>query len=109
MVSPGETPSILTLNPDYFLIAKPLAKFIYRLARKATGARGIAEYGLDTLHHRSGSTMPFRKFRENIVDIVEGTKTDPLPDFDLEIVPGKGGEKLRITHRQKFIPMTTAA
>jgi plasmid replication initiation protein len=109
VVSPGETPTILTLNSDYFLIAQPLAKFIYRLARKATGARGIAEYGLDTLHHRSGSAMPFRKFREAIHEIVAATKTDPLPDFDLEILPAKGGEKLRMTDRKKALTMKTAA
>ncbi|MGE0853133.1 MAG: replication initiator protein A [Hyphomicrobiaceae bacterium] len=56
VVSPGEAPSILTLNPDYFLISRPLGKYIYRLARKATEARGIADYGLDTLYHRSEST-----------------------------------------------------
>jgi plasmid replication initiation protein len=109
VVSPKETPSILTLNSDYFLIAKPLAKFIYRLARKATGARGIAEYGLDTLHHRSGSTMPFRKFRESIEEIVDATKGDPLPDFDLEILQGKSGPKLRMVDRKKLIATKSAA
>jgi Replication initiator protein A len=37
VVKPEGKPSILTLNPDYFLINRPIAKFIYRLARKAAG------------------------------------------------------------------------
>ena len=36
-VEPDKNPSILTLHPDYFLLAKPLARFIYRLARKGGG------------------------------------------------------------------------
>ena len=46
VVSPRETPSILTLNSDYFLIARPIAKFIYRLARKATGAAALPSTAL---------------------------------------------------------------
>lgn len=109
VVSAADTPTILTLNADYFLIGKPLAKFIYRLARKAAGTSGFAEYGLDTLHHRSGSTMPFRKFRESIQEIVELTREEPLPDFDISIVEGKGGDKLRMVSRKKQIPMQSAA
>jgi hypothetical protein len=58
---------------------------------------------------RAASTMPFRKFRENIEEIVAATKTDPLPDFGLAIAPSKGCDKLRMTDSKKFVPMTTAA
>ena len=109
VVSPNETPSILTLNSDYFLISRPLAKFLYRLARKAAGTSGIAEYGLETLYHRSGSAMPFRKFREALEEIVTAAKTDPLPDFDIDIVPGKNGDKLRMTDRKKQLAHAAAS
>lgn len=109
VVTTQASPSILTLNRDYFLISRPLAKFIYRLARKACGTHGIAEYGLQTLYERSGSAMPFRKFRDAIKDLVATTKVDALPDFDIEIVPGKGGEKLRMMDRRKQLPMSSAA
>ncbi len=102
-------PSILTLNPDYFLITRPLAKFIYRLARKACGTHGVAEYGIQTLYQRSGSNGPYRKFRVMLEKLVEQTRTDPLPDFNIEIVTGKGGDKLRMTNRNKALPMKTAA
>jgi len=109
VVAPGQTPSILTLNPDYFLIARPLAKFIYRLARKACGKHGIADYGLDTLYQRSGSAMPFRKFRDAIEELVTATKNDPLPDFNLEILPSQSGQKLRMTDRTRALTSADAA
>lgn len=109
VVTSGESPSILTLNPDYFLLAKPLAKFLYRLARKACGKHGIAEYNLETLYARSGSEMPFGKFRESIRDIVEQSNQKPLPDFNLEIVGARNGEKLRMMERKKQVAMQKAA
>lgn len=110
VVTDGETPSILTLNMDYFLISKPLARFIYRLARKACGTTGIADYGLDTLHKRSGSPMPFRKFRESLLEVVKEAHENPLPDFDIEILPAKGNEeKLRMTDRRKKLDLKDAA
>jgi hypothetical protein len=41
--------------------------------------------------------------------LVEQTRTDPLPDFNIEIVIGKGGDKLRMTNRNKALSMKTAA
>jgi plasmid replication initiation protein len=109
VVTSESTPSILTLNRDYFLISRPLAKFVYRLARKACGTSGFAEYGLETLYERSGSAMPFRKFRDCMKELVENSRQDPLPDFDLEIVPAKVGEKLRMMDRRKAVPLQSAA
>jgi plasmid replication initiation protein len=109
VVTSSGTPSILTLNPDYFLLNKPLAKFIYRVARKACGKHGFAEYGLDTLYARSGSEMPFNKFRDSIRDIVHQSREKPLPDFDLDIVEGRNGDKLRMMDRRKQVPQQNAA
>lgn len=103
VVKPDDKPSILTLNPDYFLIARPLAKFIYRLARKAAG-QGEATYGIETVHHRSGSEMPIRKFRAQLEQLVEASKTDPLPDYDLEIIMRNGTKQLKMVNRTKALP-----
>lgn len=89
-------PSILTLNPDYFPITRPIARFLYRLARKAAGATE-ATYGLSELHKRSGSTLPRHKFRQAIQEIVEAAA--PLPDYDLSLVDGKEGPALRMVNR----------
>ncbi len=84
VVRPDGKPTILTLNPDYFLLSRPIAKFIYRLARKAAGDT-TAFYSLKELHKRSGAKVPMRKFRQTIVEIVETAKTTPLPDYDLSL------------------------
>lgn len=103
VVNPSDKPSVLTLHADYFLIVKPLARFIYRLARKSAGTTGISDYGLETVHLRSGSSLPFSKFRRALQEIVEDSKLCPLPEYNLEILPAKNGEKLRMTKRHAQI------
>lgn len=82
VVRPDGKPTILTLNPDYFLLSRPITKFIYRLARKAAGDT-TACYSLKELHKRSGAKVPMRKFRQTIQEIVDAAETTPLPDYDL--------------------------
>lgn len=91
-------PTILTLNPDYFLIARPIAKFIYRLARKAAG-EGEAFYSVKELHKRSGSKLPERKFRQAIEGIVTAAAIKPLPDYDLTLEEGAHDLILRMRKR----------
>lgn len=100
VVQPDGKPSILTLNPDYFLINQPIARFVYRLARKAAGTSS-AYYTLDDLRYRSGSRLPPGKFRAKIESIVESTKTTPLPDYDLELRTTKRGAVLHMTRREE--------
>lgn len=82
VVRPDGKPTILTLNPDYFLLSRPIARFIYRLARKAAGET-TACYSLKELHKRCAAKVPMRKFRRTIEEIVETAKSTPLPDYDL--------------------------
>lgn len=99
VVRPDGKPSILTLSPDYFLISRPLAKFIYRLARKAAG-EGEAFYRVDDLHYRSGSKLPAHKFRAALQEIVKAAQDDPLPDYDLELKSGDRGAVLKMSKRK---------
>lgn len=84
VVRPDGKPTILTLNPDYFLISRPIARFIYRLARKAAGDT-TACYSLKELRKRCDARMPMRKFRRTIEEIVESAQKTPMPDYDLEL------------------------
>lgn len=106
VVDPSGRPSILTLSPDYFLIAKPTARFIYRLARKAAGQTD-AYYSVKDLHYRSGSTLPLSKFIRSVEEIVASTLSTPLPDYDLELKPGRGrnGPTLYMKRREKDLPV----
>jgi plasmid replication initiation protein len=103
IVNPEGKPSILTLNADYFLINRPIAKFIYRLARKAAG-EGEAFYSIPEVHRRSGSKLPPHKFRQAVEEIVADAELDPLPDYDLILEPGSRAPVLRMRHRKRGIP-----
>lgn len=108
VVNPNGKPTILTLNPEYFLIARPLAKFIYRLARKAAGDTE-AYYKVSDLHYRSGSRLPIHKFRAAIEEIVTAAQDDPLPDYDLELRNKERGGVLRMAHRKQVAPSLVGA
>ncbi|MEL6435936.1 MAG: replication initiator protein A [Pseudomonadota bacterium] len=99
VVKPDGAPSILTLNPDYFLIAKPIARFIYRLARKAAG-QGEAFYTMADLHYRSGTKLPIAKFQKAVETIVSNAELDPIPDYDLTLIRGHDDAVLRMKRRE---------
>ncbi len=98
VVKDNDYSSILTLNPDYFLIRKPTARFIYRLARKAAG-KDEAHYSFIDLYHRSGTTLPFHKFKSSLLELISNCETDPLPDYDLTVKPGRESPVLCMQHR----------
>ena len=100
-----KTPEVLTMNPDYFLIEKGLARFLYRLARKAAG-QGEAVYSLQTIYARTGSTRAFKKFCFDLRALV---CANDLPDYALELIDGAEGGLLRMTHRTPALPEASAA
>lgn len=100
VVRPDGKPTILTLNPDYFLLSRPLARFIYRLARKAAG-EDQAFYSLKELHKRSGAKVPMRKFRQAVEEIVETARTTPLPDYDL-ILEDRGHDQVLVMRNRSW-------
>jgi plasmid replication initiation protein len=70
---------ILTLNPAYFELRKPLERRMYEIARKHVGRQGIWEIGLETLRSKCGSTVErTRQFRAEVSKIAA---TDKLPDY----------------------------
>ena len=94
-VARHKVPEVLTVNPDYFLIRKGLARFIYRLARKAAGA-GKASYAFRTVHARCGTTRQFKKFSHELRQLIAD---NDLPDYDLAEEEGRDGPLLVIRHR----------
>jgi plasmid replication initiation protein len=99
VVRPDKTLSILTLNPDYFLISSAIGRFIYRLARKAAG-KGEARYKVSDLHKRSGSTQDLRFFARDLRRFVATTKLFPLPDYDLALTEGRDEMILHMFRRE---------
>lgn len=90
-----DNPQILTVNPDYFLIDKGLARFVYRLARKSAGT-DRARYLFKTIYERSGSAASFKEFCRMMRQIVVA---NDLPDFHLAEEVGKDGPILCMTAR----------
>lgn len=98
VVRPDKNLSILTLNPDYFLISSAIGRFIYRLARKAAG-KSDAHYLVKDLHHRSGSVQELRFFARDLRRFVATTKLFPLPDYDLTLTEGRDDMILHMIRR----------
>lgn len=94
-VTSGNNPDVLTVHPDYFLIDPGIARFIYRLARKAAG-KEEATWAFRTIHERSGSTSNINKFTFNLRKLISENK---LPEYDLEEVEGSNGPILLMSYR----------
>lgn len=90
-----KTPEVLTVDPDYLLISGGLARFIYRLARRAAG-RDTARYSFRTVHQRSGSTREFKKFSHDLRQVIAA---NDLPGYVLAEEKGNDGPILVMTAR----------
>ncbi len=75
-----ENPTVLTMNNDYFLLDQGNHRFLHRLSRKAAG-KGEANYNLQTIYERSGSTSPFRSWKAKLKKSIEALEKNPLPDY----------------------------
>ncbi len=72
---------VLTLNPDYFLLRKPLERRIYELVRKHCGQQKEWSITLELLHKKSGSKGNKRLFKQVIKVLV---KNNNLPDYIIQ-------------------------
>lgn len=76
---------ILAVHSDYFKLTGGLERWLYRLARKAVPDKGeppLFSFRMDTLHKRSGSSRPLKKFA---FDIRKMAERQPLPEYDIII------------------------
>jgi plasmid replication initiation protein len=94
----SETPTILTLHPDYFLLDLPIDRSLYRLARRTAG-KGKSSYSLLAVHHRSGSTQPLYWFSRDLRELIG--KKHHILDYDLTIMKGEHGELLEMSYTGK--------
>lgn len=86
--------AVLTVNQDYFLIDSAVARFIYRLARRAAG-NSSAKWGVKTIYERSGMTS-FKEFRRILRRLI---RADNLPEYHLYQEAGLSGPQLIMTRR----------
>jgi plasmid replication initiation protein len=71
---------VLTINPDYFRLRKPIERRLYELARKHCGSQAQFVIGVALLQEKCGSKSALFEFRRVLRDIV---RTDTLPDYQL--------------------------
>lgn len=74
--------SVLTLNPAYFDLRRPLERRLYELARKHCGRQAEWRISLEVLLKKSGSNSPRRVFRAMLRDIIA---SDHIPDYALRL------------------------
>ena len=88
---------VLTINPQYFRLRRPLERRIYELARKHVGDQGHAfKIGLDKLQRKVGSNSPSKKFKFFVKQIAQDGH---IPDYDIEI---QGSNVVFTAKRQGF-------
>lgn len=74
---------ILTINPQYFRLRRPLERRIYELARKHVGEQNIPfKINLVKLKKKVGSNSPDKKFKFFVKQIAQDGH---IPDYDIEL------------------------
>tara|TARA_R110002051_G_scaffold125866_1_gene199237 strand:- start:2692 stop:3732 length:1041 start_codon:yes stop_codon:yes gene_type:complete len=72
---------VLTINPQYFRLRRPLERRIYELARKHAGdQRRPFRIGLEKLQRKVGSNSPAKKFKFFLKQIAQDGH---IPDYDI--------------------------
>jgi plasmid replication initiation protein len=69
---------VLTINPDYFRLRKPIERRLYELARKHCGHQAKFSIALDLLQEKCGSKSSLKEFRRSLREIIQA---DTLPDY----------------------------
>jgi plasmid replication initiation protein len=69
---------VLTINPDYFRLRKPIERRLYELARKHCGNQARFAISVELLQEKCGSKSALFEFRRTLREIV---KADTLPDY----------------------------
>lgn len=81
---------VLTINPQYFRLRRPLERRIYELARKHAGeprrgrpgAAGPFKIGMGKLQQKVGSNAPAKKFRYFLREII---RDGNIPDYTIRV------------------------
>ena len=93
---------VLTINPDYFRLRKPIERRLYELARKHCGTQPGFTIGVALLQEKCGSKAKLYEFRRMLREIVAD---DLLPDYQL--VPN--WEKDQVTIRNRKVKQLATA
>jgi len=99
---------VLTINPQYFRLRRPLERRLYEIARKHVGTKnGAFSIGIERLREKVGTSAPLKKFRFNLKEII---RDGNVPDYGFmldgdNVVMQRLIEVAEIPRKDKFIPL----
>lgn len=73
---------VLTINPDYFRLRKPIERRLYELARKHCGDQARFAISLELLQDKCGSQSTLKEFRRSLRELIQA---DTLPDYRMQL------------------------
>ena len=94
---------LLTINPDYFELRKPMERRLYEIGRKHCGSQDAFKIGLEKLQLKVGSSSAIREFRRAIKEIVADNH---LPDYELALSDDNVTFTNRMKKRQAIVRQT---
>lgn len=106
--------AVLSINPEYFTLKGGRERWLYRVCRKHAGGAGAAGFSINfsTLFDKSGAEGTFRRFKYEILKIVQQNN---LPDLTLSVESREGPdpllhfkfrEKPKTSHHSALAPQT---
>jgi len=93
--------AVLTINPAYFTLMGGRERWLYRVCRKHGGGAGASGFSINfsTLFDKSGAEGTFRRFKYEILKIVQQNN---LPDLSLSVENREGPDpQLHFKVREK--------
>ena len=86
---------LLTINPDYFGLRKPMERRLYEIGRKHCGSQDAFKIGLEKLQQKVGSSSVTKEFRRAVREIIADNH---LPDYELAL---SDDDNVTFTNRTK--------
>lgn len=92
---------LLTVNPEYFNLGKPIEKKIYEIARKHVGRKTQQAISTEVLLKKSGSLGNIREMRRSIKSLVKTHQKDrSFPDYTVHYNADK--DQVVFTQKEKW-------
>lgn len=73
---------VLTLDPGYFRLGRPIERRLYEIARKHCGDQPYWKLNIDLLAEKIGISRPRRQFRSELREVIQ---VDSLPEYRLAL------------------------
>ena len=99
-------PTILTYEPDYFLLKQPMLRFMYRFCRLQDNALKTAshmDFPLTEIYKRSGSRRPLKRFNMELREIVNNLPTGLFFRWQVSIEGQRSEGVLRLQRKAELL------